>query len=327
MKAFITTSYGSPDLLHLEEVEKPTPKENEVLIKIHATTVNRTDTATLRGIPFFAKIVTGLFKPKKPILGSEFAGEVEAVGKDVTSFKVGERVYGLNEDSFGSHAQFMCIEEDKAILTIPESISYEEAAASTEGSFYGYNFINKVKLQSGQRVLVNGATGAIGSSTVQLLQAFDVHVTAVCAAKNVELVKSLGADKVIDYTQEDFTKLDEKYNYVFDTVGKSSYFKCKHLLHPEGVYISSDLGFMSQNMFLPMITPYMTSMLGNTKTMTPFPIDCKEIMIIVKKLIEEGKFKTVIDRTYIFEEMVEAYKYVERGEKVGNVVITVEHNI
>ncbi len=244
MKAIIYTKYGPPDVLQLKEIEKPTPKDNEMLIKVYATTVNRTDCATIRAIPFFARLVTGLFKPKKQIPGTEFAGEIEAAGKNVMSHKVGDQVFGFDDSGSGAHAQYMTISEDKAI-TIPKNITYEQAAASTEGAHYAYNFIKKVNIKSGQKILVNGATGAIGSAAVQLLKYFGVNVTAVCNTKNIELVKSLGASKVIDYTKEDFTKDGQKYNFVFDTVGKSSFFKCRKLLQPGGVYISSDLGYMA----------------------------------------------------------------------------------
>jgi len=324
MKAIVYHKYGSPDVLQLKEVEKPTPKDNEVLIKVFATTVNRTDCATIRAIPFFARFFTGLFKPKKQIPGTEFAGKIEEIGKNVKSLKVGDKVFGFDEQGSRSHAQYMTISEDKA-LTIPKNITYEQAAASTEGAHYAYNFINKVNIKSGQKVLVNGATGAIGSAAVQLLKDFDVNVTAVCNTKNIELVKSLGADKVIDYTKEDFTKDDQKYNFVFDAVGKSSFFKCKRLLHSGGVYISSDLGYMGQNIFLPLITPIIKPLIGNKRTAFPIPTDIRGSILLIKKLIEQGKFKTVIDRKYPFEQIVEAYKYVEKGQKTGNVVITLEH--
>jgi NADPH:quinone reductase-like Zn-dependent oxidoreductase len=326
MKAIVYTKYGSPDVLQLKEVDKPTPRDNEVLIKVHATTVNRTDYATIKAIPFFARLLTGIFKPKKQIPGTEFAGEIEVVGKNVSSFKVGDKVFGFDDQGSGSHAQYMTISEDKALTTIPKNLTYEQAAASTEGAHYAYNFINKVTLKSEQKILVNGATGAIGSAAVQLLKYFDVNVTAVCDTKNIELVKSLGANKVIDYTKEDFTKDEEKYNFVFDAVGKSSFFKCKPLLQSGGIYISSDLGYMAQNLFLPLITPIIKPMIGNKKTIFPIPTDIRGSLLLIKKLIAEGKFKAVIDRKYPLEQIVEAYKYVETGQKTGNVVITLEHN-
>ena len=326
MKAIVYTKYGPPEVLQLKEVDKPVPKDNEVLIRIYATTVNRTDCATIRAKPFFARLLTGILKPKKQIPGTEFAGEIEEIGKDVESFKVGDKVFGFDDQGSESHAQYMTISKDKALTTIPGNITYEQAAVSTEGVHYAYNFIKKVNLKSGQKVLVNGTTGAIGSAAVQLLKYFDVNVTAVCNTKNIELVKSLGADKVIDYTKEDFTKDEERYNFVFDTVGKSSFFKCKRLLQSGGVYISSDLGYMYQNVFLPLITPIIKPVLGNKKTVFPVPTDTRGSVLLIKRLIEEGKFKTVIDREYPLEEIVEAYKYVETGGKTGNVVITVEHN-
>ncbi len=325
MKAIIYKKYGSPDVLKLKEVNKPVPEVNEALIKIVATTVNRTDCATIRAIPFFMRVATGLFKPKKQIPGTEFAGEIEAVGKSVSSLKAGDKVFGFDDQGTGAHAQYTTMSEDKVVI-MPDGVTYEQAAASVEGAHYAYNFINKVSLEKGQKVLVNGATGAIGSAAVQLLKYFDVHVTAVCATKNIELVKSLGANRVIDYTKDDFTKDETKYNFVFDTVGKSSFFKCKHLLQPGGVYISSDLGYMAQNLFLPLITPFIKAIIGNKKTIFPMPTDIRGSIVLIKRLIELGKFKAVIDRKYPLEQIVEAYRYVEKGQKTGNVVITVEHN-
>ena len=325
MKAIVYTHYGSPDVLQLREVEKPVPGDNEVLVKVVATTVNRTDCATIRAIPFFLRIITGLFKPKKQIPGTEFSGIIEAIGENILSLKVGDRVFGFEDQGAKSHAQYLTISEDKAV-TIPENITYEQAAASSEGVHYAYNFINKVDLERGQDVLVNGATGAIGSAAVQLLKYFGANVTAVCATKNIELVKSLGADKVIDYLKEDFTKDDQKYYFVFDAVGKSSFFKCRHLLEPGGVYISSDLGYLSQNIFLPLITPIIKPLIEHKKTIFPTPVNIRESLLLVKKLIEQGKFRAVIDRELPLEHIVEAYKYVEKGEKTGNVVITLNHS-
>jgi len=325
MKAIVYEKYGPPDVLELKEVEKPIPRDNEVLIKVYATTVNRTDTATIKAKPFFARFLTGMFKPKKQIPGTEFAGKIEEIGKDVKSLKVGDKVFGFNGLGSGSHAQYMTISEDKAI-TIPENTTYEQAAASTEGAHYAYNSIKNAKIKSGQKALVYGATGAIGSAAVQLLKYFDVYVTAVCNTKNIELVKSLGADKVIDYTKEDFTKDEEKYSFVFDAVGKSSFAKCKPLLQPGGVYISSDLGYMAQNVVLPLITPIIKPMIGNKKTVSPFPTDIRGSILLIKDLVAQGKFKTVIDRRYPLEQIVEAYKYVEKGQKTGNVVITLERS-
>lgn len=321
MKALVYTEYGPPDVLQIKEVEKPLSEEDEALIRVHATTVNRTDCATIRAKPFFMRIVTGLLKPKKQIPGTAFAGEVTAVGNSVSSLQVGDKVFGFDDQGAGAHAQYTTIEADK-VVTIPNKIPYAQAAASPEGVHYAYNFINKVDLKQGQHVLVNGATGAIGSSAVQLLKHFGAHVTAVCSTKYIELVKSLGADQVIDYTQEDFTKDNQKYDFVFDTVGKSSFFKCKHLLQPGGVYMSSDLGYMAQNLFLPLITP----MVGSKKTIFPAPKDIGKTLRLLKNLMEHDQFKAVIDREYPLEQVIEAYKYVEKGYKTGNVVITVKHH-
>ncbi|MFC1973822.1 NAD(P)-dependent alcohol dehydrogenase [Chloroflexota bacterium] len=326
MKAIVYEKYGPPDVLHLKEVAKPIPKDNEVLIKIYAATVNRTDCAIIRAKPFFMRLFTGIFKPKNQIPGTEFAGEIEEIGENVKSLKVGDKVFGFNDLGSGSQAEYMTIAEDKGLTTIPRNITYEQAAASTEGAHYAYNDIKKVNLKSGQKVLVYGASGAIGSAAVQLLKHFDVNVTAVCNTENIELVKSLGADKVIDYTKEDFTKDEGEYKFVFDAVGKSSFAKCKPLLQSGGIYISSDLGYMAQNVFLPLITLIIKPIIGNKKTLFPFPTDIRGSILLIKDLIEQGKFETVIDRKYPLEQIVEAYKYVETGHKKGNVVITVVPN-
>ena len=322
MRAIICTKYGPPDELQLKEVEKPTPQDNEVLVKIHATTVNRTDCAYIRAKPFIARFVTGLFKPKKLIPGTEFAGEIEAIGKNVSAFKVGDRVFGLDDICSGAHAQYITIGENKALATIPENITYEQAAASTEGAHYANNFINKVDLKSEHNVLINGASGGIGSAALQLVKYLGAYVTAVCSTKNIELMKSLGADKIIDYLKEDFTKDDQKYHFVFDAVGKSSFAKCKPLLHPGGVYLSSELGPMAQNIFFALITP----LFGKKKVKFPLPVNAKGSVLFIKKLIVERKFNTVIDRKYSLEQIIDAYKYVEKGQKTGNVVITVEEH-
>ena len=326
MKAIVYEKYGPPDVLQLKKITKPVPADNEVLVKVYATTVNRTDCATIRAKPFFARIFTGILKPKKQTPGTEFAGRIEAIGKNVTSLKVGDRVFGFDDQGSRSHAQYLTISEDKGLTTIPKDLTYEQAAASTEGAHYAYNSIKNAKIKAGQKSLVYGATGAIGSAAIQLLKHFDVYVTAVCNTKNIGLVKSLGADKVIDYTKEDFTKDEEKYDFVFDAVGKSSFAKCKPLLQRGGVYISSDLGYMAQNIPLTLVTPIIKPLIGNKKTVSPMPTDTRGSILFVRKLIEEGKFKAVIDRKYPLEQIIEAYKYVEKGQKTGNVVITVEYD-
>jgi NADPH:quinone reductase-like Zn-dependent oxidoreductase len=318
MKAIVSAKYGSPDILQFKEVEKPTPKDNEVLIRVHASTVNRTDCGFLRAKPFIVRFVSGIFRPKKTILGCEFAGEVEAVGKDVKSFIKGDRVFGYSGIGFGAHAEYMTIPEQGMLTTMPVNITYEEIVPGTEGVHYALNNIRKANVQRGQKVLINGATGAIGSAAVQLAKYYGAYVTAVCGTENITLVKSLGADKVIDYTKEDFTKSDQDYDFVFDAVGKSSFGACKKMLKPHGIYCSTELGFLDQNIFLVPLT----SMLGGKKVIFPIPKDSKEDVIFFKTLIETGKFKPVIDRTYPLEKTADAYRYVEKGQKIGNVVIT-----
>lgn len=322
MKASVCTRYGPPDVLRIKEVEKPEAGDNEVLVKVYAATVNRTDCGILRASPFISRLFTGLFRPRNQITGTEFAGEVEAVGNNVSSFKTGDKVFGFKDFDPGTHAQYLTVSENRALATIPENITYEQAAASTEGAHYAYNFINKVNLRSGQRVLVNGSTGAIGSAAVQLLKYFGADITAVCNTRNIDLVKSLGAGKVIDYEKEDFTKSDQKYDFIFDTVGNSSFSRCKALLEDGGVYMPSEPGFMAQNIFLALLRP----IIRNKKVIFPFPVNTRGSVLLIKKLIEEGKFKAVIDRQYPLEQIVEAFKYVEKGQKTGNVVITISHD-
>jgi NADPH:quinone reductase-like Zn-dependent oxidoreductase len=320
MKAAVHTSYGPPDVVRISELDKPAATDNEVLVKVRATTVNRTDSGLRAAKPFINRFVTGLRRPRVTVLGNEFAGEVEAVGRDVTSFKVGDRVFGYNGTRFGAHAEYVAMPEDGSLATMPANVTYEEAAASTEGSHYALSLIRKAKIRSGQDVLVNGATGAIGSAAVQLLKHLGANVTAVCDTEHVELVRGLGAGRVIDYLAEDFTKDEQTYDIVLDAVGKSSFGRCKRLLKPGGIYLSSDLGPLSQNPILALITP----LLRGKKVLFPIPRDNQEMVRYFKELLESGEFKPVIDRRYRLDEIVEAYRYVETGQKVGNVVISVE---
>lgn len=317
MKAIIYTKYGPPEVLQLKEVPKPIPKDNELLIKVHATTVNRTDCGFLRGKPFITKFFSGLFRPKNRTLGNEFAGKIEVIGKDVTLFKTGEKVFGYNDIKFGAHAEFMIMAEDQPITTMPTNITYEEAASITEGAHYALCDIRAAKIKKGQNILVIGATGAIGSASVQLIKYFGAIVTAVCDTKNVNLVKSLGADTVIDYTKQAFTKTNKTFDMVFDAVGKSSFRQCKPLLKKGGIYISTELGFMSQNPFLALITP----LFGNKKVLFPIPTISKADVIFLKELVENGWYTPVIDRRYSLDQIIDAYRYVETGQKTGNVII------
>jgi NADPH:quinone reductase-like Zn-dependent oxidoreductase len=320
MKAAVHTRYGPPDVVRIAEVEKPAAKDNEVLVKVHATTVNRTDCGLRAAKPFFVRFFTGLRRPRVTVLGNEFAGEVEAVGPGVTSFEVGDSVFGYSGASFGAHAEYLAIAEDGSLATMPANVTYEEAAASTEGSHYALSLIRAATIQRGQDVLVNGATGAIGSAAVRLLKRLGAGVTAVCATEHVELVRGLGADRVIDFTAEDFTRDEQTYDVVLDAVGKSSFGRCRRLLKPRGRYLSSDFGPLSQNPMLALITP----LFGGKRVRFPIPRDDQEMARYFKGLMESGAFKPVIDRRYRLDQIVEAYRYVETGQKIGNVVISVE---
>ena len=318
LKAFIHTRYGPPEVLRFGEIPDPVPGDSEILIKIHATTVNRTDNGFLRADPFIARFFTGLFRPKNRILGSEFAGRVASTGKKVTLFRTGDHVFGFCE--FGAHAEYLVMDEQGTVATIPAGLSFEEAAPLTEGAHYALNNIRRTNIQAGQQVLVYGATGAIGSAAVQIIKAIGAEVTAVCNTKNLDLVASLGADRVIDYTAEDFTITDLKYDVVFDAVGKSSFKKCKPLLKEGGIFVSTDLGPFAQNPFLALITP----MFGGRKVLFPIPVFDKEMIHYLSDLAKSGKFRPVIDRLYAFDKIPEAFHYVHTGRKTGNVVVTLE---
>jgi NADPH:quinone reductase-like Zn-dependent oxidoreductase len=320
MRAAVHTSYGQPEVVRIAEVDKPVITDTDVLVKVHATTVNRTDCACRASKPFFMRLFTGLFGPRAKILGSEFAGVVDAVGRSVTAFDVGDRVFGYNEGPFGAHAEWLSMPQDGSLATMPANLTYQEAAPSTEGSHYALAHIRAAKIRSGQDVLVYGATGAIGSAAVQLLKSIGANVTAVCDTDNVELVTGLGADKVVDYTAGDFTHDEQSYDVVLDSVGKTSFSQCKRLLKENGIYLSSELGPLAQNPFLALIAP----LHGGKKVLFPIPKHDQAMMGYFRGLLESGAFKPVVDRSYPLEQIVEAYRYVETGQKVGNVVIIVE---
>jgi NADPH:quinone reductase-like Zn-dependent oxidoreductase len=322
MKAIVQKRYGPPDMLRLAQIDKPFAADDEVLVRVRAAAVNRTDCANLRAKPFFMRLVIGLLRPKRQVPGTAFAGVVEAVGKNVVSLAAGDRVFGFDDEGAGALAEYLAIAQDR-VAVMPDKLDYARAAAGSEGFHYAYNFIDKLRLEPGQSVLVNGATGAIGSAAVQLLNHFDADVTAVCATQHVALVEALGAARVIDYSREDFTRDGQRYDYVFDTVGKSSFRKCLRLLKPGGIYISSDLGFLAQNLFLPAITPLVKQLFGNRKTIFPVPRNIKRSLLLLRSLVEQGEFEAVIDREYPLQQVADAFRYVETGQKTGNVVIAV----
>ena len=319
MKASVYTKYGPPEVARLMEVPKPIPKDNEVLIKVYASTVNRTDAGFRSAEYFISRFWSGLLRPKYKILGCEFAGVIEEIGKSVKKFKNGDKVFGFNDKSFGGHGEYLTIAETYALTTIPEGISFDKAAALTEGAHYALVNIRAAKVEPGQNILVYGATGAIGSAAVQLLKHFGAIVTAVCNTKNVVLVKSLGADTIIDYQTQDFTKTENKYAFIFDAVGKSSFVQCKPLLTEKGIYISTELGKNGENIFYALTTPF----LGGKKLLFPIPSISKKDVIFLKELVQKGEFYPVIDRQYKLDQIVEAYKYVESGQKTGNVILKI----
>jgi NADPH:quinone reductase-like Zn-dependent oxidoreductase len=320
MKAAVNTRYGPPDVVRIEDIEPPTPEEHEVLVRVYATTVNRTDCGFRAAHPWIVRFFSGLTKPKVTVLGLEFAGLVEAIGRSVTSFRVGDRVFGFSEDRWGAHAEYLTIPEDGPVAIMPANMSFEEAAPTTEGSHYALSIIRSAEIESGDEVLVNGGTGAIGSAAVQILKYLGATATTVCATPHIDLVRSLGADRVIDYTKEDFTRDARTYDAVIDAVGKSSFGSCRRLLKPGGVYVSTDLGPWSMNPALALITP----LFRGKKVRFPIPKKhSRDEMRHMKEMIESGAFKPLIDRRYPLDQIVEAYRYVETGQKIGNVVITV----
>lgn len=327
VKAAVRSRYGPPEVVRIAHVDKPAAKDDEVLVKVHVTTVNRTDCGFRSGRPFIVRFFSGLIRPKVSILGSEFAGVVEAVGGGVTSFEPGDRVFGFSdpggpgrEGRPGAHAEYVAIPEHGGLATVPANLSLEEVAAGTEGSHYALSLIRSARIRSGHHVLVYGATGAIGSAAVQILKSLGAIVTAVCDTNTMELVRGLGADKVIDYTAEDFTDDEQRYDVVIDAVGKSSFGRCKRLLKARGIYLSSDLGPLAQNPVLALVTP----LLGGKRVMFPIPPKHDQaLMTYLREMLQSGAFKPVIDRRYPLERIVDAYGYVETGRKIGNVLVTV----
>lgn len=325
MKAVVYEKYGLPEVLELKEVEKPTPKENEVLIKNYATTVTATDCTFRKGEPKFSRLFTGIRRPKNKTLGSEFAGEIEAVGKDVKLFKEGDKVVGTTP-GYGSYSEYICLQAEKSTLAkIAANKSYEEAIACCDGFLTALPFLrDKGKIQKDQRVLIIGASGGVGSAGVQLVKFFGAEVTGVCSTSSKDLVKSIGADKVIDYKKEDFTKSGETYNIIFDLVGKTTFSQCKNSLKKNGKFLQAAITLK----IFPSVL--WTSIFSNKKAMImatglrPPAERTKDLNFIIK-LLEEERIKPVIDRKYQFEQIAEAHRYVDKGHKKGNVVIALEN--
>jgi len=330
MKAIVCTKWGSPDVLELKEVEKPTPKDNEVLIRIYATTVTAGD-CELRSLKFpllmqlIMRIGFGFRGPRKKILGTELAGKIESVGKDVTQFKKGDQVFGSAGIGFGAYAEYICLPEEPGdmeggVVIKPANMTYEEAATVPFGGRDALHFLRKGNIRSGQKILINGAGGSIGTFAVQLAKYFGAHVTAVDSTRKLDMLRSIGADRVIDYTQEDFTKNGETYDVIFDVIGKISFSRCKRSIKQNGTYL------LANPRISQMVRGLWTSITSSKKVIMQTASGTTEDLIFLRELIEAGKIKSVIDRRYPLEQMAEAHRYVENRGKKGNVVITVEHN-
>ena len=318
MKALVYKEYGPPSVVSLQEVEKPSVFKGGLLIKVHTSTVNRTDAGFRSAQYVVSRLFSGLLRPKYPILGSEFSGIVEEVGEGVLHFQPGDRVFGYDDAQFGGHAEYLAIAANKAVRKIPEGIPMEMSAALTEGSHYALSAIRASGITPGQRAMVYGATGAIGSAAVQLLKHQGVDVVAVCGTKHLETVKQLGATAVVDYQKEDVLSIPGAFDLIFDAVGKRSYFNMRRLLATKGTYISTELGPYGSNIWLALLAP-----MFQKKVRFPLPVMDVKTMDYLHQLAKEGHFKPLIDRTYAMEDIVEAYTYVESGQKVGNVLLSV----
>ncbi|TAI49004.1 NAD(P)-dependent alcohol dehydrogenase [Flagellimonas allohymeniacidonis] len=326
MKAIVCTKYGGPEVLKLQEIDTPMPKDNEILVKVHAATVTTAGLIGRKGEPIFTRLFSGLFRPKNNILGMELAGEIEVMGKNVSSFKIGQKVFGLTGITLGANAEYISLPEDAAVITKPNNMDYEESVALIEGGLTAFNFLkNKAKIQRGQRVLIYGASGSVGTASIQLAKYYGAEVIGVCSASNLALVKSLGADRVIDYTKEDFTQNGETYDIIFDTVGKRSFLDCKNSLELDGIYLdttglSTVLHMIWTSLFSKKKASFAATYMRTAKVL-------KQDLASLKILIEKGAIQYVIDRRYPLEETAEAHRYVETGKKKGNVVIAIDHNL
>lgn len=320
MRAAVNTRYGPPEVVTVTEVPVPEPGDGELLVRVDATTVNRTDCAYRAARPFFMRSFTGLRRPRRTILGTEFAGEVVGTGAQVDRFEGGDRVFGYVEGRFGAHADYLVVHQSASVATVPAGVCQTAAAAATEGFHYARSAIRRARVRPGDRVLVNGATGGVGSAAVQQLATMGVTVTGVCAGEHADLVRRLGAEHVVDYETEDFTALPQHFGAVFDAVGKSTFGRCRRLLRPDGVYVSPELGPGWQNLPLSLVG---TVRRGRQRVVFPFPEDNQAVVEEIRDHLAVGTFRPVIDRTYPLEEIAEAYRYVETGQKIGNVAIPV----
>lgn len=326
MKAIEFIKYGPPEVLQFKDIAKPIPKDNEILIRIHATTVTATECTFRKGKPFVSRLFTGLTRPKIKRLGEELAGEIESAGKNVKLFKKGDKVFGTAGPEFGANAEYLCLPENGVISMKPVNMTYEEAASSVDGFLTALPFLRDTgKIKKGQKVLIFGASGSVGAAAVQVAKHFETEVTGVCSSANVELVRTLGADNVVDYTKDDFTKNNQTYDIIFDAVGKTSFSKCKENLEKKGVFLEAGIGFG----IIPLVL--LTSFFGSKKakiatTGLRKPAERTKDLVFLKKLIESGIIKPVIDRIFPLEQIVEAHRYVDKGHKKGNVIITIDNN-
>jgi NADPH:quinone reductase-like Zn-dependent oxidoreductase len=318
MKAAVSHRYGSPDVLDIREISVPVPGAGEILVRVHATTVGRTDTCALRAHPFFVRPHTGLLRPKRNIPGFDFSGTVVATGSGATKFRQGDRVFGLTPGGYGAHAEYVCMPASAAVCSMPTGKRFQEVVVC-EGAWYADTYLRAFNLKPGHNILIYGASGAIGTAAVQLAKFYGAEVTAVVAKPQLELARRLGADQVVDYTAEDFTAIGEVFDFVLDAVGKTSYFQCRRLLKPRGVFAATDLGRWWQNIFLSV----WSSLWRTGRVMLPLPRNDRQFVEFLKTLIESGDFRAVIDRTYRLSDIADAYRYVETGKKVGIVVVEV----
>jgi NADPH:quinone reductase-like Zn-dependent oxidoreductase len=318
MKAVVNERYGSPDILEIREIPTPEPQPGEILVRVHATTVSRTDSCALRAHPFFVRPLTGLLRPKRTVLGLDFAGTVEAVGKGVVKFEQGDRVFGLTPGGYGAHAEYVCLSADSAVSVMPPAKRFHEVVVC-EGAWYANTYLKKFNLKPDHKILIYGASGAIGTSAIQLSKIYGANAIAVVSTPHLDLARRLGADRVVDYTAEDFTKIGDSFDFVLDAVGKTSFFRCRPLLKREGVFAATDLGPWWQNVILAI----WSSLTGTGRVVFPTPRHDPSFLEFLKARIQAGEFRAVIDRKYPLRNIADAYRYVETEQKVGIVVIEV----